>query len=143
MEETNFWVQLFTSQVFLNALITIISAIAIYLGLKLKTWLNVKIGKDQLDKALEMAEIIASGVEQIAKQLGWDGEQKKKEATARLLAWSKKMGITYTDEEWSMLIERTVLIFTGFWDSLKNEKSPLPKEEDTPVELPTDVLTQP
>jgi len=142
MEETNFWVQLFTSQVFLNALITIISAIAIYLGLKLKTWLNVKIGKDQLDKALEMAEIIANGVEQIAKQLGWDGEQKKKEATARLQAWSKKMGFTYTDEEWSMLIERAVLVFTGFWDSLKNEKSPLPKE-DTSVELPTDALTQP
>lgn len=142
MEETNFWIQLFTSQVFLNALITIISAIAIYLGLKLRTWLNIKIGKDKLDKALEMTEIIANGIEQIAKKLGWDGEQKKLEAIAQLQEWSKEMGIRYTDEEWSRLLERTVLICSGFWDSLKNSKSPLPPQEEESVKLPTDYLNQ-
>lgn len=125
MENTNIWAQIFGNPAVVGIIITVVTTILTYLAAKLKTWLDAKVGKEKVAQALTMAEIIASGVEQMASQMGWDSQQKFDEALARLRDWAGKHGIKYSDLDWEAIIERTVLAMSCVWKTLKNGKCDL------------------
>ena len=134
--ENNIWVQIFTNPAVVTVLVGIIGTVLGYLAVQLKKWLDSVMGKEKLDKALTYAEIVCSYVEQIAKQAGWDSDQKFKEALDKIRAWAAKNGVVYTDVEWKMIIERTVAMLSGVWDDFKTGCDSTPKEGD-PTSNPT------
>lgn len=132
MEETNIWVQIFANPAVVGIIITVVTTILTYMAAKLKTWLDTKVGKEKVAQALTMAEIIASGVEQMASQMGWDSQQKFDEALGRLRDWAGKQGIKYSDSDWEAIIERTVLAMSCVWKTLKNGKCDYPEGGNLP-----------
>lgn len=122
--ETNIWVQIFSNPVVVGAILTILTTVLSYLAARFKNWLDAKIGKEKVAQALTMAEIIASGVEQMASQMGWNSEQKFQEALDRLRDWARRQGINYSDADWEIIIERTVLALSAVWKTLKDKKDP-------------------
>lgn len=123
--EDNVWVAIFTNPAVVAGIVGILTTVLAWLGVKLRAWLEARLGKERLQSALMMAEVVASGVEQVSNKFGWDSKTKFEQATTRLREWAKKQGITYSDDQWQMIVERTVLALSKVWSGLKNENPQL------------------
>lgn len=121
--EDNVWVAIFTNPAVVTVLISLVTSALGWLAYKLKTWLQARMGREKLQTAITMAEVISSGVEQIASKFGWDSNAKLDQAVSRLREWAKSHGITYTDDQWKMIVERTVLALAKTWSVLKESTS--------------------
>ncbi|MBP7732680.1 MAG: hypothetical protein KA140_02815 [Caldisericia bacterium] len=121
--EDNVWVAIFTNPVVVAGLISLVTSALGWLAFRLKSWFEARMGKEKLQTAITMAEVIASGVEQVAGKFGWDSNAKLDQAVSRLREWAKTHGITYTDDQWKMIVERTVLALTKTWSVLKDSAS--------------------
>lgn len=119
MDQT-FWVIILTNPVVVSGILGAIATAVGWFGNWLRNYLNEKLGKEKFEQAVKMAEIIVTGVEQIAKNAGWDSTTKYIEAMTRLRLWGEQRGIKYTDEQWRMIIERSVYISTKAWEDFKN-----------------------
>jgi hypothetical protein len=118
--EDNVWVTIFTNPAVVAGLISFMTTALGWLAFKLRSWLEARMGREKLQTAITMAEVIASGVEQVAGKFGWDSNAKLNQAVTRLREWAKKHGISYTDDQWNMIVERTVLALAKTWNMLKN-----------------------
>lgn len=129
-----FWNDFFSNTVVVSAIIAVLGAALSYLGNMLRQLLNNKLGKDKLDKAIVYVEQVVGFVEQISNQMGWNSQEKFNEAFTRIRAWAAKNGITYTDEEWRVLVEKAVFELTNAWDLFKEceDEVPTEKEGSTP-----------
>ncbi|NLI39800.1 MAG: hypothetical protein GX421_01235 [Caldisericales bacterium] len=107
-----------------TTLVAILCTILGWLAVKLRLYLMSKLGKEKLDRALEMTEIVATGVEQMAERLGWSSKEKFDEAQKKLKDWAKSCGINFTDAQWESIIEKTVLELSSVWRQLKGENAP-------------------
>jgi hypothetical protein len=121
--DNNVWVAIFTSPAVVAGIIGLATTVLGYLAVKLRSWLEARLGKEKLQSAIMMTEVIASGVEQVAGRFGWDSKSKLDQAVSRLREWAKKQGIIYTDEQWQMIVERTVLALSKTWQELKGSTS--------------------
>jgi hypothetical protein len=120
--EDNVWVAVFTNPAVVAGIIGLVTTILGWCAVKLRSWLEARLGREKLQSALMMTEVIVSGIEQIASKFGWDSKTKLDQAIGRLREWAGKQGIKYTDEEWKMIVERTVLALSKTWQELKNSK---------------------
>ncbi|HPL89905.1 MAG TPA: phage holin, LLH family [Caldisericia bacterium] len=107
-----------------TTLVAILCTVLGWVAVKLRLYLMSKLGKEKLDRALEMAEIVATGVEQMAERLGWSSKEKFDEAQQKLKGWAKSCGISFTDAQWESIIEKTVLELSGVWKQLKSGSTP-------------------
>ncbi len=123
--EDSVWVAIFTNPAVVAGIVGLLTTVLAWLGVKLRAWLEAKLGRERLQSSLMMAEVIASGVEQVASKFGWDSKTKLEQATTRLREWAKKQGIIYSDDQWQMIVERTVLALSKVWSDLKSEKPQL------------------
>lgn len=123
--EDSVWVAIFTNPAVVTGIVGLLTTVLAWLGVKLRAWLEAKLGRERLQSSLMMAEVIASGVEQVASKFGWDSKTKLEQATTRLREWAKKQGIIYSDDQWQMIVERTVLALSKVWSDLQSEKPQL------------------
>ncbi len=123
--ENSVWVAIFTNPAVVAGIVGLLTTVLAWLGVKLRAWLEAKLGRERLQSSLMMAEVIAYGVEQVASKFGWDSKTKLEQATTRLREWAKKQGIIYSDDQWQMIVERTVLALSKVWSDLKSEKPQL------------------
>ncbi len=123
--EDSIWVAIFTHPAVVAGVIGLVTTVLAWLGVKLRSWLETKLGKERLQSAIMMAEVIASGVEQVASKFGWDSKAKFEQAVSRLREWARKQGIAYTDDQWQMIVERTVLALAKVWQDLKKDRPQL------------------
>lgn len=119
----NIWVTIMTNPAVVAGIISLFTTALGWLAFKLRGWLEARMGKEKLQTAISMAEVIASGIEQVAGKFGWDSDQKLDQAVTRLRDWARKHGIVYTEDQWKMIVERTVLALSKTWCILKEPQA--------------------
>ena len=119
----DFLKEMVTDPAVIGIIITaIIVPVLTWLGSQVRSWLNLKIGSEKRKQAIEFTKIVVEGVEQIAKNLGWDSQEKLNQALAKLRAWGEKNGIKYTDEQWKIIIEHAVYALNSFWSEVEADE---------------------
>lgn len=114
------WIAIFTNPAVVAGIISLLATALGWMALKLRNWLEARMGKEKLQTAITMAEVISTGIEQVAGKFGWDSDAKLDQAVTRLREWARKHGIVYTDDQWKMIVERTVLALSKTWGMLKD-----------------------
>lgn len=108
--------------------ITIVTAIAGYVALKIKTKLDEKVNaeteKISTETKREVVEATVLWVQQVYEAL--DGKEKLQKALSASIEWLNEKGITITEAEATMLIEASI---KGFKDSWNTPMLEAPAEE--------------
>ena len=90
---------------FLELLITVITAIMSYIGLKIKNiyenWVNSETKKKIVSATVQY-------VEQITKDISITSENKKEKAEDKIVEWLQEKGISISNTELDILIESAV-----------------------------------
>jgi len=142
---TNPWVEFITNPAVIGVIVTLLSGVLTVIGTIIGKWIQQKWGEMTWNKCVNMAEKVVKFVDQVYK--AYTGDEKYQKAIERLKALAKSQGISYTDEQWEVLIESAVHDLKMAWEYIKdntNYEEPVsPRFSDEPTEpineTPTDI----
>ena len=84
--------------------------------------IEARIGHAEFERLSAQVSVLVRFAQQVGKQLGWDGSQKKAYVTLALQKFADVIGADISDDEMDRLIEGAVYV-------LKAETGPLPATE--------------
>ncbi|MGB9781483.1 MAG: phage holin, LLH family [Moorellaceae bacterium] len=107
-------------QLITKTLTDLIQLIIVVLGGMLINYLRKKFTQQQIDQALQIAEIAVKAAEAIGAANGFDGKAKFQQALVFVKQLAAKHGINLTDEQWQGIIEAAVHQLKALGEELKS-----------------------
>lgn len=132
--DNNIWTVLTPVLVALGgALAAIITVVGTQLAVKVRKWFDAKYGKENMEVAISIAEVVVGAVEEQAKKYGWDSQEKLNQAIERLRLFLENRKIYFTSDEMQQLVESALQLMREVWNSYKKGEVCIPPEATKPI----------